>query len=170
MPYWVTSLLFAVLVVTIPFTMILRILLQLPKANALSHRRWPSVINLTLIGLITAYVTIFIRSAYYVREATPTSILMQFVIAALAYGFGLALILRQFSGVYPDFIVTTGAAGLGIRKIAYRNISDVEEIWQGHGETRLRIHTINGNSFAFTVPTTSVRILHERLQASQPPQ
>ena len=170
MPYWVTSLLFAILVVTIPFTMILRILLQLPKAHALSNKRWPSAVNLVLIGLITAYVTIFIRNAYYVPGHSPLSLLLQFVIAALAYGFGLVLILRQFSGIYPEYIVTTGTAGLGIRKVAYRNIDDLEEVWHGRGETQLRIHTINGGNVLFTVPTRSVPVLHERLKASQPPE
>src|SRR5262249_31867359 len=163
MPYWLNALLFAILVVTIPFTMILRILSQLPKPDALTHRRWPSGVNLVLIGAITAYVTIFIRAAYYVRGSSAISLFLQFLIAALAYGFGLALILRQFTGIYPEFIVTTGAAGLGIRKIAYRNIEDIEEVWRGHGETRLRIHTIYGNSFLFTVPTRSVPMLHENL-------
>lgn len=170
MPSWINALLFGILVVTIPFSMILRILLQLPKANALSHRRWPPALNLVLIGAITAYVTIFIRSAYYVRAGSPLSILLEFVIAALAYGFGLALILRQFCGIYPEFIVTTGAAGLGIRKIAYRNIDDIEEVRRGHGETQLRIHTIYGNSFLFTVPTRSVPILHENLKSARPPE
>src|SRR5688500_8118067 len=121
MPAWVNALLFSILIVTIPFTMILRILSQLPKPNALSHRRWPGVINLVLIGLVTAYVTIFIRNTYYVRSCSPAVVVTQFVIAAVAYGFVLVLILRQFSGIYPDYLVTTGAAGLGIRKIAYRN-------------------------------------------------
>ena len=67
-------------------------------------------------------------------------------------------------------LVTTGVAGLGIRKIAYRNIDDVEEVWRGSGETRLRIHTIYGTDFLFNLPTRSVPVLHERLQAAQPPE
>jgi hypothetical protein len=169
MPNWVNALLFAVLVVTIPFTMILRILLQLPKAAELCHRRWPPALNLVLIGMITAYVSIFIRNAYYARETSVSGLLLQFVIAALAYGFGLVLILRQYTGVYPEFIVTTGAAGLGIRKIAYRNIADVEEIWRGHGETQFRIQTIYETSFRFTLPTRSVPALFERLEANRAP-
>src|SRR2546430_2646741 len=99
MSAWINALLFSILVVTIPFTMILRILIQLPKSQALSNRRWSSVLNLAIIGAITAYVTVFIRSAYYVRLRSPLSVLLEFVIAALAYGFGLSLILRQFSGL-----------------------------------------------------------------------
>ena len=169
MPAWINALLFSILVVTIPFTMILRILLQLPKPHGLSNRRWPSAINLAIIGAITAYVTVFIRSAYYVRPRSPLSVLLEFVIAALAYAFGLSLILRQFSGLYPEYIVTTGAAGLGVRKIAYRNIEDVEEVWRGVGETRLRIHTMHG-SFLFTLPTRLVPVFHENLKSAQPPE
>ena len=170
MSFWLNSLLLAILVVTVPFAMILRILTQLPKAHALSNRRWPSVLNLALVAGITAYVALFIRNTYFVRAHDPALVLLQFVIAALAYGFGLALILRQYAGIYPEFLVTTGAMGLGIRKIAYRNIDDVEEVWRGSGETRLRIHTVHGTSFLFTLPTRSVPVLHERLHAAQPPE
>src|SRR5215475_10374606 len=96
MPKWVSALLFAVLVVTIPYSLIIRILLQLPKPVALSHRRWPMPVNFTLIGAITAYVTLFIHGAYYSRGSNANVVLMEFVIAALAYAFGLVLILRQY--------------------------------------------------------------------------
>jgi len=170
MPSWINALLFAILVVTVPFTMILRILMQLPKPNVLSNRQWPPVLNFALIGAITAYVTIFIRSAYYMPKRSPVLILLEFVIAALAYGFGLALILRQYAGIYPEYLVTTGAAGLGIRKIAYRNIEHLEEEWRGHGETQLRIHTIYGSSFLFTLPTSALPVLHDNIKSAQPPE
>ncbi len=170
MPYWINALLFSTLVVTIPFAMILRILSQLPKALALSNTKWPNAVNAVIIMLITAYVAMFIRSTYYIRSSPPSSMVMLFIIAAIAYGFGLTLILRQYAGIYPEYLVAVGAAGLGIRKIAYRNIDGVEEIWHGRGETRLRIHTIHGNRFPFTLPTRSVLLLHERLAASQPPE
>jgi len=169
MPYWVNALLFAILVVTIPFTMIMRILSQLPKPEALTHRRWPSGVNLVLIGLITAYVTIFIRSAYYVRGSSSASLFLQFLIAALAYGFGLVLILRQYTGIYPEFIVTTGAGGLGIRKISYRNIVDLEEVWRGHGETQFRVRTVHDTSFKFTLSTRSVPLLVAHVRAASSP-
>ena len=170
MPYWVNALLFAVLIVTIPYTMVLRILARLPKANVLSHRKWPNIANLVLIGLVTGYVTMFIRSTYYVRTNTPAATLAEFAIAAIAYGFGLTLILRQYSGVYPEYLVTTGTAGLGIHKIAYTNIEGLEEVWRGRGETQLRVQTVYGTSLLFTLPTKSVPVLHERLAAAQPPE
>src|SRR5205823_1817585 len=121
-----------------------RLMLQLPKSVALSHRRWPLLVNIGIIGAITAYTTIFIRSAYYGRIASPVTVLMEFVIAALAYVFGLVLLLRQFSGLYAEYLITTGRSGLFIRKIAYRNIINIEEVARGHGESQLRIETSRG--------------------------
>src|SRR6266704_330623 len=158
-----TSLLFAVLVVTTPFTFILNIMLQLPKPLALSHRRWPTIMDYALIGAITAYITVFIRSAYFVRGSNPSAAMMQFVIAGLAYIFGLVLILRQFCGVYPEYIVTTGRTGLSIRKVVYRNIMDVEEASRRRDEARLRIVTIHGLAIPLTLPTRSISIFYERL-------
>lgn len=165
MPNWIASSLFAVLVVTIPFTLILNVMLRLPKALALSHRRWPSALNFGLIAAITAYVTIFIRSVYYGRSPDPAALLMEFVIAALAYIFGLAMILRQFSGVYPDYIVSTGRTGLSLRKTVYRNITDVEEVSRRRGEAQLRVVTSYGAVIHFTLPTRHVPIFYERLKA-----
>jgi hypothetical protein len=164
MPPWPSSLLFAVLVVTVPYTLILKILLRLPKPIALSHRRWPTPVTIAVIGGITAYVTIFIRSAYYSSGHSPTAVLMQFVIAALAYAFGLVLILRQFSGLYPDFFVTTGRTGLSLRKTAYRNVIDIEEIARGYGESHLRIETSYGLAVRLTLPTRHVASLYERVK------
>jgi len=164
MPAWVSSLLFSVLVVTIPYSFILRILLQLPKPVALSHRRWPMPLTVGLIGVITAYVAIFIRSAYYSRTYNPTLVLMQFVIAALAYAFGLVLMLRQFSGLYPEFFVTTGRTGLSLRKTAYRNVVNIEEVARGYGESHLRVETGYGLYVRLTLPTRDVASLYERVK------
>jgi hypothetical protein len=164
MPKWVSALLFAVLVVTIPYSLIVRILLQLPKPVALSHRRWPMSANVTLIGGITAYVTVFIHSAYYSTGYNAPLVLMEFVIAALGYAFGLVLILRQYSGLYPEFFISTGRIGLSLRKTAYRNVVDIEEVARGHGESRLRIETSYGLVVPFTLPTRHVSILYERVK------
>src|SRR5437868_168693 len=99
MPSWISSAVFAVLVVIFPYTLIFRMLLQLPKAIALSHRRWPVAGNIAVIAAITTWTTIFIHGTYYRRGfSDPFAILMEFIITALAYAFGLVLILRQFSG------------------------------------------------------------------------
>ena len=165
MPNWVAALLFAVLVVTIPFTLILRIMLQLPKPVALSHRRWPPALNVALIAAITACATVFIRNAYYSREDNPAAMLMAFVIVGLAYIFGLVLILRQFSGLYPDYIVSTGRTGLSLRKTVYRNIRDVEEVSRQRGEVQLRITTSYGKAIHFNLPFRDVPVFYQRLKS-----
>jgi len=164
MPKWVSSLLFALLVVTIPYSLILKILLQLPKPVALSHRRWPTAGTISLIGIITAYVTLFIHSAYYSRSYNATAVLLEFIIAAVAYAFGLVLILRQFSGLYPEFVVTTGRSGLSLRKTAYRNIVNIEEVARGYGESHLRLETNYGLTVPLTLPTRHVASLYERVK------
>jgi hypothetical protein len=161
MSSWVSALGIAILVVVIPFTLILKLMLQLPKPVTLSHRRWPRAVNFGIIGAITAYTTIFIRSAYYGRTAGPVAVLMEFVIAALAYVFGLVLLLRQFSGLYPEYLITTGRSGLSVRKIAYRNIVNIEEVARAHGESQLRIETSRGLEHSFTLPTSYLAALYD---------
>ena len=164
MPSWVSALAISILVVVIPFTLILKLMLQLPKPVALSHRRWPRPVNFGIIGAITAYTTIFIRSAYYGRIGSPVTVLMEFVIAALAYVFGLVLLLRQFSGLYPEYLITTGRSGLSMRKIAYRNIINIEEVASGHGESQLRIETSRGLEHSFTLPTPYLAAFYDRVK------
>lgn len=165
MPSWLSATVVATLVVIFPYTLILKILLQLPKPVALSHRRWPLALNIAVIGGVTGWVAIFIHSVYYRRGfANPTAVLMEFIIAALAYAFGLVLILRQFSGLYPEFFVTTGRTGLSLRKTAYRNVINIEEVARGHGETHLRVETSYGLAVPLTLPTRHVAILYERVK------
>jgi hypothetical protein len=164
MPTWISALVIAILVVVMPFTFILRLMLQLPKPVALSHRRWTLPVNFAVIAAITAYTTIFIRSVYYGRAINPGSILMEFVIAALAYIFGLVLLLRQFSGLYPEYIITTGRTGLSMRKTAYRNIIDIAEVSRSHGEAQLRIRTTHGLRHSLTLPVRSVPALYDRVK------
>ena len=165
MPSWVSSLVFAILVVVFPYSLILKILLQLPKPVALSHRRWPLGANLVVIGGVTTLATIFIHTEYYRRGlSNPSVVLMEFLIAALGYAFGLALILRQFSGLYPEFFVTTGRTGLSLRKTAYRNVVNIDEAARGHGESRLRVETNYGLTLILTLPTRHVASLYERVK------
>ena len=165
MPSWLSAAIFGSLVVIFPFTLIFRILLQLPKAEALSHRRWPIAANIGVIGAITAWVTVFIHSVYYRRGfLNPTAVFMEFVISALAYAFGLVLILRQFSGLYPEFFVTTGRTGLSLRKTAYRNVIKIEEVSRSHGESLLRVETNYGLTVPLTLPTGYLANLYERVK------
>jgi hypothetical protein len=164
MPSWVSSTVFAILVVIFPYSLIFKILLQLPKPIALSHRRWAGAVNITIIGAITAWVAVFIHAAYYRRSADPFLVLMEFVIAALAYAFGLVLMLRQFAVLYPEFFVTTGRSGLALRKTAYRNVVKIEEVARGYGESHLRVETSYGLVLALTLPTKHVPSLYERVK------
>jgi len=165
MPPWPSSIIFATLVVLFPYTLILKILLQLPKPVALSHRRWPLAANLAVIAAITAWVAVFIHGAYYRRGLfNPFAVLMEFIITALAYAFGLVLILRQFAGLYPEFFVTTGRTGLALRKTAYRNVTHIEEIARGYGETHFRVETSYGLVVPLTLPTKHVPSLYERVK------
>ena len=164
MPSWVSSTVFAILVVIFPYSLIFKILLQLPKPIALSHRRWAGTVNVTIIGAITAWVAVFIHAAYYRRSGDPFVVLMEFVIAALAYAFGLVLMLRQFAGLYPEFFVTTGRSGLALRKTAYRNVVKIEEVARGYGESHLRVETSYGLVLPLTLPTKHVPSLYERVK------
>jgi hypothetical protein len=164
MPALLSALVVAILVVVIPFTVVMKIMLQLPKAVVLSHRRWPLPVNFGIVAAITAYTTIFIRNTYYGRGANPAAVLMEFIIAGLAYVFGLVLLLRQFSGLYPEYIITTGRTGLSIRKTAYRNIINIEEAGRAHGEAQLRIVTQHGFVHRITLPDRSVQTLYDRVK------
>ena len=165
MPSWISSVVFAFLVVVIPYTFLFKILLQLPKAVALSHKRWPLAANIGLIAAVATWVTIFIHGAYYHRGFTnPPVILMEFVIAALVYALGLVMLLRQFAGLYPEFFVTTGSSGLSLRKTAYRNVIHIDELSRASGEARLRIETSYGLVVGLTLPIQYVPMLYERVK------
>ena len=161
---WITSLSFAILVVALPFTFVLKVLQQLPRPLALSHRRWPMPFNFAIIAAITGGGAVFIRDAYYDATNPPAQIVAQFLIAAIAYAFGLVLLLRQFSGVYPEFIVTTGRTGLALRKTRYRNIQNVETADARTGETRLRIRTARSASLSMTLPTRYVPMFYDQMR------
>src|SRR5215471_16050337 len=163
MPSWISAVTFAFLVVVIPYTLIYKILLQLPKPVATSYRRWPLAANVLVIAVITACITVFIHGAYYRRGfLNPATVLMEFLITALLYAFGLVLLLRQFTGLYPDFFVTTGRSGLALRKTAYRNVTQIQELGRASGEARLRVETSYGVTVALTLPTRYVPTLYER--------
>ena len=152
MSSWFTSLLFAILMTVIPFTFVLRILSQLPAALAGSHRRWPMALNSLVIAVVTMCVAVFVRATAPANSQLTLKIGASFLIVALVYAFGLVLILRQYCGVYPDYIVTVSWIGLGLRKTSYRNIEDVEHVVETGGEIRFRIHRSGGSPVILTLP------------------
>jgi hypothetical protein len=81
---------------------------------------------------------------------------VQFLIATVIYGFGLALLLRQFCGVYDDYIITVGMAGLLLWKTSYTNIAKAETRDAGGGEKNIFIETARGGSLKLTLPAHGV--------------
>src|SRR5688572_18902686 len=152
MSSWFTSLSFAILMTVIPLTFVLRLLAQLPPVLAGSHRRWPMWTNSLVIAAVTACVAIFVRTVHLGDSQAPLRIAGTFIIVALVYAFGIVLILRQFCGVYPDYIVTVSRGGLSLRKTSYRNIEDVQHVVEKGGEIPFRIHRSDGNPVVLTLP------------------
>ena len=69
------------------------------------------------------------------------------------YAFGLVLVLRQFCGVYEDFIITVAVAGLALRKTSYSNILKAEKEDKDGGETQILIETSRGSLVKLILPT-----------------
>jgi hypothetical protein len=88
------------------------------------------------------------------------------LIAAVVYGFALALLQRQFCGVYPEFIVTAGPAGFGLRKTSYRNIKDIQTLSERTNESEFRIETVHGRMLTLTLPRKYVSIFFDQVQKS----
>jgi hypothetical protein len=168
MSAWAPAFSLAIFVATIPLLWVFRILTGLPKPLALSHRRWPLWGSFALIGFITVTVAVFIRGIYAGGPEEPTAFLLQFLIAAVIYLFGIALLLRQFVGLYPEYFVTTGPTGLAMRKALYRHVVDLEEVSQSHEESELRIHMRSGASLQLLIPTRHLPVLRRAIQESQP--
>src|SRR4051795_13154654 len=105
MDAWSSSLFIAILIATVPFTLLLKVLYQIPGVLALSHRRWPLPLNYALIAAITSFTALFIHRGYSVHRSAP-QLAGECVIVAIVYGFVLSLLQRQFCGVYTEFIVS----------------------------------------------------------------
>jgi hypothetical protein len=88
----------------------------------------------------------------------------QFMIAIVVYGFGLALLLRQFCGVYEDFIITVGMAGLLLWKTSYTNIAKAETRDGGGGEKTILIETARGSLLKLTLPANGVERFYSQVR------
>ena len=152
---WVMALLFATLLTVIPFASVLRLLSQLPAALALSYRRLPPWGNALVVSVVTGVIALFIRIAYLPAVGPPVPsfrVAIMFAIAVLVYAFGLVILLRQFCGVYPEYIVTVRALGLMLQKTSYRNITDVERVAENAGEVGFRVKTSRGTPVFLMLP------------------
>jgi hypothetical protein len=164
MSLWMSSLMLAILLTTIPFTFIATVLARMPRPLASSYGQWPPLANGLLIGTVTAAVAIFVHSNYSSGPSSSVTLAAKFLLVSLVYAFGFSLLLRQAAGVYPEFIVTLGWAGLGLRKTSYRNILRIETLSSGVTETRFRIDTAHGVAVIFTLPTAEVTVFQEQIR------
>ncbi len=158
----------AVLVATLPLLWVFRILTDLPPALALSHRQWPLWVNFSLIGLITANVAEFVHEMYGGGTEEPLGFVLRFVIACVVYAFGFVLLIRQFAGLYPEYFVSAGRTGFGIRKGLYRNIVRIEETSTSPNETRIRAVMRSGERLYLTLPTRDLNVFHKAIEDSLP--
>jgi hypothetical protein len=145
------AIVFGILISAVPFSFLLWVLYRLPAPLIASHRRWPLVVNCLMMTVVAASTALFLERAA-VRAHGMRGIVVEFLIQAVIYGFGLALLLRQFCGVYEDFIITVGAAGLLLWKTSYTNIAKAEGRDSGGGEMRIRIETARGGILFLTLP------------------
>jgi hypothetical protein len=159
---------FAVLVATVPLVWVLRILGNLPEPIVMSHRRWPWWANSLLIGAVSGGVVIFIRVAYYGGSRSILNLAFQFVIVSMVYVFGLVLLVRQFSGLYPEYFVTAGRTGLSPRKALYSKVVDVQRRGEAGGEIHLRIKMESGERLHLHIPTHQLPTLREAIEKYKP--
>ena len=117
---------------------------------------------LLMIGVTVATALFFERAA--VRDHGMRGVLIEFIIAAGIYGFGLVLLLRQFCGVYEDFIITVGAAGLLLWKTSYTNIAKAETRDGGGGEKEIRIETARGGLLSLTLRAGDVERFYAQVR------
>jgi hypothetical protein len=141
-----------ILITVIPFSFLLRLLQQLPRALVLSHKRWPLLLNGLITTGVTACVSLFLHRAAD-RSHSFSQVALEFLIVAVVYAFGLVLVLRQFCGVYEDFIITVIAGGLALQKTSYANIVKAEGEDKESGETQILIETSRGSRVKLIIPT-----------------
>ena len=154
---------FGILITVVPFGFLLLLLHRLPRAIVASHRRWPLLVNCLLMTIVATSTTLFLDRAA-VRAHGMRGIVVEFLIQAVIYGFGLVLLLRQFCGVYEDFIITVGAAGLLLWKTSYSNIAKADSRDTGGGEASLRIETARGSVMWLTLPADQVERFYAQVR------
>ena len=147
----------------LPFSFLLWILYRLPQPLVRSHRKWPAMANFLLMVGVTVTTAIFFERAT-VRDHGLAGVLVEFLIAAGIYGFGLVLLLRQFCGVYEDFIITVGVGGLLLWKTSYTNIAKAETREAGGGERQIVIETARGGLLSLTLPPGDVERFYAQVR------
>lgn len=154
---------FGILISVVPFSFLLWMLYRLPRPLIASHRRWPLVVNCLLMTAVAASTTLFLDRAM-IRANGLSGVIVEFVIQGVIYGFGLVLLLRQFCGVYEDYIITVGMAGLLLWKTSYTNIAKAESRESGGGEAKIRIETARGGVLSLTLPVQHVESFYAQVR------
>jgi hypothetical protein len=146
---------FGIVVSAIPFSFLLWVLYRLPTALVSSHRKWPVILNCLMMTLVAASTALFLQRAAE-KPYDLKGLVVEFMIATIVYGFGLVLLLRQFCGVYEDYIITVGLGGLVLWKTSYTNIAKAETRDAGGGEKTILIETARGGLLTLTLPASGV--------------
>jgi hypothetical protein len=149
------ALVFGIFVSAIPFSFLLWVLYRLPVALVSSHRKWPIALNCLMMTAVAASTALFLQRAA-LKPYDFKGLVVEFMIATVIYGFGLVLLLRQFCGVYEDYIITVGMAGLVLWKTSYTNIAKAETREGGGGEKKILIETARGGLLTLTLPANGV--------------
>jgi hypothetical protein len=165
---WAQSFSLAMIVATMPLMVVYRIFQNLPDPLVISHGRWPVWANAAVIAAVTLDTAVLIRLWVGGTRHEPVEFTLQFLIAALIYVFGFVLLVRQYSGLYPEYFVTTGRSGLAVRKALYRNVVDIERERERSGETHLSVHMRGGARLRLALPTRDLGIFFEAIKKSQP--
>lgn len=148
-------------------TWVVRIMCDLPTPVLASYRHWPTWANVLLIASVTGSIGAFIQFAYYESQREPLGMVFQFMISCIVYVFGMVLLIRQFAGLYPEYFVTTGRTGLGVRKAVYSKIVDVQTVLESDGETRLQIEMESGEFLPLELPTKHLFHFYELIEKSK---
>jgi len=157
------ALVFGIFVSAIPFSFLLWVLYRLPAAIVSSHRKWPLVLNCLMMTAVAASTALFLQRAA-MQPYDVMGLAVQFIIATVVYGFGLVLLLRQFCGVYEDYIITVGLAGLLLWKTSYTNIAKAETRNGGWGEKKILIETARGGLLKLTLPANGVDLFYSQVR------
>jgi hypothetical protein len=157
------ALVFGILASVAPFSFLLWILYRLPRPIVASHHRWPISVNALLMIVVAVTTALFLERAA-VRDHGLIGVFVEFLITAGIYGFGLALLLRQFCGVYEDFVITVGAGGLLLWKTSYTNIAKAETREGGGGEKEIWIETARGGLLTLTLPAADVERFYAQVR------
>ena len=136
----------------------------------LSHRRWPFQVNLVIVIVSTASTAVFIRRLYYsdAMSVDPAVDGLRFAIAAVVYILAFVLLIRQYVGLYPEYLVASGKGGFTLRKRLYQNIVRVEEARTSGHETEVLFYFQNRERLRLTLPDRGVPLVYELIEKNKP--